>query len=281
MDIGIGLPANLPGTAPDDLLTWARLADKSGFASLAVIDRVVYDNYEPLITLAAAAAVTTDINLITSVLLAPVRMNAALLAKQVATVTRISGGRLVLGLAPGGREDDYEVSHVSFATRGAEFDRMLAEMTSIWTAGTGIGPHGPAPRMILGGFAPKSFRRAAEHGVGWISGADGLGSFSWGAGQLRAAWQAAGRRSEPELIALCYFALGAGARAQIESYVGDYYSFAGPFADNIIAASVSDADSIRRALDGYQSAGATQVLMHPASSDPGQVELLADIALDR
>ncbi len=281
MDIGIGLPANLPGTTPEALLTWARLADTSGFASLAVVDRIVYDNYEPLVTLAAAAAVTTHINLITSVLLAPVRMNAALLAKQVATVNRISGGRLMLGLAPGGREDDYAVSGASFAERGATFDLMLNQMTEIWSGETGIGPHGSAPRLILGGFAPKSFRRAATHGSGWISGADGPTSFHWGAGQLRDAWRLAGRTPEPELIALCYFALGDHAEKQMQTYVRDYYSFDGSFVESVIAASVTSEDSIRRALDAYRSAGATQVLLHPLSTDPVQVELLADIVLDR
>ena len=58
MDIGIGLPATIPGTRGSLILDWAERADSGPFSSLGIIDRLVYPNYEPLITLAAAAAVT-------------------------------------------------------------------------------------------------------------------------------------------------------------------------------------------------------------------------------
>ena len=56
MDVGIGLPSTIPGVERDQLLQWARRAEARGFSSLGTIDRLVYDNYEPLIALAAAAA---------------------------------------------------------------------------------------------------------------------------------------------------------------------------------------------------------------------------------
>ena len=76
MDVGIGLPNAVPGTSGAQLVEWARRADGRGFSSLGTIDRVVYDNYEPLTALAAAAAVTERIGLCTSVLLGPLRDNA-------------------------------------------------------------------------------------------------------------------------------------------------------------------------------------------------------------
>ena len=58
MDVGIGLPNAVPGTSGAQLVEWARRADGRGFSSLGTIDRIVYDNYEVLTALAAAAAVT-------------------------------------------------------------------------------------------------------------------------------------------------------------------------------------------------------------------------------
>ena len=70
MDVGIALPNAVPGATGAQLTEWARRAEARGFSSLGTIDRVVYDNYEPLVALAAAAAVTERIGLATTVLLA-------------------------------------------------------------------------------------------------------------------------------------------------------------------------------------------------------------------
>jgi|SRR5215216_3160228 len=64
MDIAIGLPATIPGTSGTLVLEWAKRADSGPFSSLGIIDRLVYPNYEPLITLVAAAAVTSRVRLI-------------------------------------------------------------------------------------------------------------------------------------------------------------------------------------------------------------------------
>src|ERR1043165_22692 len=106
MDIGIGLPNTIPGTEGRTLVGWARRAEERGFSSLATIDRIAYPNYESLIALAAAAAVTERIGPKTNVLLGPTR-NPVLLAKEAASVDHISGGRLTLGLAVGARADDF------------------------------------------------------------------------------------------------------------------------------------------------------------------------------
>jgi len=117
MNVGIGLPATIAGVQPEQLLEWARRAERRGFSTLGTIDRLVYGNYEPLIALAAAAAVTERIRLVTSILIAPYRRNGAQLAKEALSVDRLSGGRLVFGVAVGGREDDYEASGADFHRR--------------------------------------------------------------------------------------------------------------------------------------------------------------------
>src|SRR4051794_293003 len=125
MDVGIGLPNAVRTVDRAGIVDWARRAEAAGFSSLGTIDRIVYSNYESLIALAAAAAVTERIRLVTDILIAPLRSNTALLAKQAATIDSLSGGRLDLGLAVGGREDDYAVSGVDFHARGGIFDRQL------------------------------------------------------------------------------------------------------------------------------------------------------------
>src|SRR5918999_6265645 len=121
MDVGIGLPNSVRGVDRAGIVEWARRAEDAGFASLGTIDRLVYPSYESLIALAAAAAVTERIRLVTDILLAPLHRNTPLLAKQAATIDSLSGGRLVLGMAPGAREDDFAVSGVDMRTRGRIF----------------------------------------------------------------------------------------------------------------------------------------------------------------
>src|SRR3954470_16275928 len=123
MDLGIGLPNTVPGTTGNQLTDWARAAEEAGFSSLGTIDRIVFPNYEPVVALSAAAAVTKRIKLVTDVMLGPLRQNPALVAKQFLSLDSLAGGeRAVLGIAIGGREDDYEISGIDMATRGEWLD---------------------------------------------------------------------------------------------------------------------------------------------------------------
>ena len=119
MNVAIGLPNAVPGTTGEQLTEWSEKAETRGFSSLGTIDRIVYGSYEPLVALTAAAAVTERIGLTTAVLLAPLRDNGALLAKQALSLNALSGGRLTLGLGLGGREDDFAAVGADMGTRGA------------------------------------------------------------------------------------------------------------------------------------------------------------------
>src|SRR3954451_18271544 len=133
MDIGIGLPNAVRGVDRAGIVDWALRAEAAGFSTLGTLDRIAYGNYESLIALAAAAAVTERIRLVTDILIAPLRTNTALLAKQAATIDHLAGGnRVLLGLAPGGRQDDYEISGVDFSRRGRIFDRQLEALGRFW-----------------------------------------------------------------------------------------------------------------------------------------------------
>jgi alkanesulfonate monooxygenase SsuD/methylene tetrahydromethanopterin reductase-like flavin-dependent oxidoreductase (luciferase family) len=142
MEIGIGLLATIPGTRGSLVLDWAGRADSGPFSSLGIIDRLVYTNYEPLVTLAAAAAVTERVRLMSTVLIAPLR-GAGVLAKQAASVDALSGGRLTLGLGVGAREDDFQAAPASFHDRARRFEEQLDLMKRVWSgqpAGDGVGP---------------------------------------------------------------------------------------------------------------------------------------------
>src|SRR4051795_13175560 len=147
MEIGIGLPSTLPTATGADILAWAREADTAGFSTLGTIDRVVYGNHETIPTLAAAAAVSSRARLTTAILIAPFRGNGTLLAKQLASVDSYSGGRLTVGIAVGGREDDFTASGADFHARVAAFDAQLAEMRAVWAGEPrgSAGAIGPAP----------------------------------------------------------------------------------------------------------------------------------------
>jgi alkanesulfonate monooxygenase SsuD/methylene tetrahydromethanopterin reductase-like flavin-dependent oxidoreductase (luciferase family) len=277
MDIGIGLPNAVRGVERRGIVEWARLAEEAGFSSLGTLDRIAYPNYESLISLAAAAAVTERIRLVTDILIAPLRLNTALFAKQAATIDALSGGRLVLGLAVGGRPDDYEVSHADFHTRGRTFERQLGELNEIW-AGDVIGPapaNGRRPAVLIGGSADVTFRRAAEYADGWALGGGTPDAFTEGAGKLREAWSQAGREGQPRTMVLFYFSLGEDPAGQAERSLGDYYGFLGDYAQRVVESAAKDADTIKGYLAAFEQAGADEAICFPASADPAQVELLA------
>ena len=282
MDVGVGLPNAVRGVDRSGIVEWAKRAEHAGFSSLGTIDRIAYPNYESLIALAAAAAVTEQIGLITDILIAPLRSNTALLAKQAATIDALSGGRLTLGLAVGGRPDDFDLSHVDFHRRGQIFEQQLVEMTSIWRGETSIGPapaRGERPGLLIGGTSDVAFQRAAQHADGWTMGGGTPDMFAEALEKLNAAWSAAGRDGRPRTAALFYFVLGDNAEQTASQSLGDYYAFLGDYAQQIIASAAKSADTVKQYLAAFEQAGADEVICFPASADIDQVDRLADAAL--
>jgi alkanesulfonate monooxygenase SsuD/methylene tetrahydromethanopterin reductase-like flavin-dependent oxidoreductase (luciferase family) len=280
MELGIGLPASVPGTSGATVLEWARRSEQRGFSTLGITDRIVYDNYEPLVTLAAAAAVTERIRLTTSILLAPLRTNHMLFAKQVASVDRLSGGRLVLGIGVGRRANDYTECGLPYERRGAELDALLEQVTDVWdgdTPGIGPAPSSPGgPALMFGGDSPAALRRMAKYGRGWIAGGGFGDVFRAGSAAARQAWADAGREGSPRLLALSYFALGPNARADADSYLKDYYAFVGPFADQIAAAALTTADQVTQRVAEFAQAGCDELILLPCSGDGREVDRLGD-----
>ncbi|MGW2642695.1 LLM class flavin-dependent oxidoreductase [Streptomyces sp. NPDC001348] len=280
MNVGIGLPIGDPAT----LLTWARRADAGPFSTLGLLDRMVYDNPEPLVALAVLAGATSRIRVQTEVLLAPLR-DTALLAKQAATLDRMTGGRLVLGLGVGGRDDDHQATGTGIRTRGRRLDEQMAVMRRLWSGepyGDGIGPIGPAParpggpEVLFGGFKPAAIERVARWGDGFLAAA----APSWAGGLFDTArrfWQEYGRDGEPRIVAQVNVALGSEdvireARANMHAY----YSFTG-MPDRMVAGMLTTPAGIREAVAAFADLGADEVMLYCYGLDPDQVDRLADV----
>ncbi len=282
MDIGIGLPNAVRGVDRAGIVEWARRAEAAGFSSLGTIDRVAYPSFESLISLAAAAAVTERIRLATDILIAPLRTSTALLAKQTATIDQLSGGRLVLGLAVGGREDDYELAGADFHSRGKTFERQLEELARHWSGETPVEPtaaNGSRPALLIGGYAEVAYRRAARFADGWTIGGGAPDAFAESRAKLVEVWKQEGREGEPRTMALFYFSLGDDAERNAREKLGHYYGFLGDYADQIVQSAAKDADTLEGYVAAFEEAGADEVICFPASPDPAQVELLADAVL--
>ena len=189
----------------------------------------------------------------------------------------LSGGRLTLGVGLGARDDDYELSGVEKRGRGRRLDTMLEEIEQIW-AGDEVGPAtAAAPRLIVGGHADASFARAARFGEGWIAGGAPASEYPGLVERLKAAWAEAGREGEPHRMGLAYFSLGERAAENARAYAHDYYNWLGTDAADFLASqTVQEGDAVRQLIADFEEAGCDELILFPSSSDPNQVDLLAE-----
>jgi len=284
VDIGIGLPNTVPDTEGRTLIDWARHAEEAGFSTLGTIGRLVYPNYEELVALSAAAAVTSQIRLTTGVLLAPLYTNSALFAKQAASLDRLSGGRLVLGLGLGGREDDFAASGVSTQGRGRRLEEQITMMKRVWsgeefgyTGAIGPEPARPGgPEIILGGASEATFRRVARLADGWIMGGGTPDMFAQAAAGVDQAWQDAGRAGRPRKLTLAYFGLGPEARSQAEGYLLHYYGWLGEIANMIAGGAAVSPEMVKSYIAAFEASGCDEIIFVPTASRLDQISLLAD-----
>jgi alkanesulfonate monooxygenase SsuD/methylene tetrahydromethanopterin reductase-like flavin-dependent oxidoreductase (luciferase family) len=278
MRVGVGLPTTVAGTAGPTIIEWARVADAGPFSSLGVLDRLTYDSYDPLTSLAAAAAVTTRVRLATTIVASPLH-NTAQLAKIAASLDALSGGRFVLGLAVGARQDDYEWAGVEYRTRGRRFAEQLSQLRTLWEEARGPTSGRPGgPEILVGGLSDAGFARMARYADGYVHGGGPPRAFARAADKARAAWSDAGRPGKPQLWAQGYFALGGKEAAERGAeYLRHYYAFTGPFAEKIAAGLLTTPQAVAGFLRGYEEAGCDEMVLFPTSSDLGELERLAEV----
>lgn len=166
----------------------------------------------PVVALTYAAAFTRTIRLGTGVLLLP-QYQPLILAKELASLDVLSGGRLIVGIGVGWAEEEYEALGVPYNERGARADEYLAAMHAIWSEGTPAYsgryvsfhdvvayPHPiqqPAPPIVVGGSAGAVLRRAIEQANGWYGFALDLADTAARLAQLR---EAAARYARPTAL---------------------------------------------------------------------------------
>ena len=283
MKIGIGLPNQVRDVNPAIIPAWAQRAERAGFSTLGTIGRIAYPGVMDTVALAAAAGATSTIGLTTHVLLATV-WPGELLAKELAGIDGVSGGRLTVGIGLGGRPDDFVVGGLGPKGLGKRLDRDLESYRALWTGqpvGGGDNPGVPAGTrevpLLIGGTAPASFTRMAKWGKGYIAG--GMPA-SYAAGffdQARAAWKDAGREGEPHLAAIAYFSLGDPDKGRVN--LRDYYAVAGDYAEQVAAGMNDSADAVRAAIASFAEIGTDEFILVPATDDLDDIERLAEIAL--
>jgi alkanesulfonate monooxygenase SsuD/methylene tetrahydromethanopterin reductase-like flavin-dependent oxidoreductase (luciferase family) len=286
MKLGIGLPNTLGYELDRKLfLDWARLADEAGFYIAGTIDKPNFDSWDPLTTIAAAAGVTERILLATTILQLPNR-NEVLVAKQAAVIDRVSGGRLVLGVAQGGREDDYEIFGAEFRGRSARFERQVERIREIWkTARESTrdrGVLGPAPvqdppPIWAGASTPAAVERAIRVADGFIFGTAGAARMAQAIPSLREAFAAVGKPNAT-IAGLAYVAVGddpAKALEEAAHHVHRYYgSQLWMPAEEMIHH--GPPEKIAEEVAEYERAGIDVLILFPEIPDVRQVELLAE-----
>jgi alkanesulfonate monooxygenase SsuD/methylene tetrahydromethanopterin reductase-like flavin-dependent oxidoreductase (luciferase family) len=235
MKLGIGLPNTLADHTDRTLmLEWARSAEEAGFDYLATIDKPNYDSWDPLVTLAGVASVTERIGLATTVLVLPLR-NEVLVAKQAAVVDQLSDGRLTLGVAQGGREDDYELFDAPFEGRSDRFERQVGRMREVWAEARAsdrdhgnVGPapvQMPAPPIWAGAMTPQAMKRAARVADGFVFGTVGSEEMTQRAPEIRERFAEHGK-PDATIAGLAYAGIGDNEQQALDEaahYVRRYY----------------------------------------------------------
>lgn len=294
MKIGVCLPYMKAGLTREDYLAWFQAIDAGPYHALSCGERVHGPTYDMRVVLAAAAMATSRVEITPTLYVLPMH-SATRVAKEVATLDILSGGRVKsIAVGYGGREKDYEAVGARFAGRYGRLDCQIEEMRRVWTgeevvAGGGmVGPTptwSQSPRLLAGAMGPKSIERCAQ----W---ADGLYAWS-GNGEEQelsrtfamadAAWERAGRGQTPYRMGGFWYTLADNGQQRLYDYVYEYLAIAGPEIATMMAESVhrSSADTVRAALDNAEAAGCEELFMVPATADLAEIERLSELLARR
>lgn len=304
---GLALRNFTPNTATPDIrevLDYAARAEQMGFSSLWAWDHILLGSKNPfaflesLSVLAALAVTTEKVRLGTGVLVLPLR-NPVVLAKVTSTIDRMSGGRLVLGVASGWYEREFEAVGVPFAERGRIFERNAEILKRFWTeervdgSEDGMEFRGavmlprplqqPRPQLLFGGYVDKVLRRVATTSDGWLT-------YFYTPESFAGAWQRILRHAEEAgrdpatldnvaQLPICIDASFEKADARVRTFINDYFDVA-PWSESTADSAIRGTpEQCAEQIARHVEVGARHLVFVPCSYDLEQVDAIAESVL--
>jgi probable F420-dependent oxidoreductase len=297
-DIGLAWVNPAPLTKPENVVNFAKKCEAMGCHSMWTIDRIAYDNLEPLTILAAAAGATQRIRLGTSVLLGNLR-HPSHVAKIVATLDFISNGRVTLGLGFGSRESDYKAVEIPYEHRGSRAVEQVQLMKRLWTEDNvthkgkffnvenlSVGPRPiqkPHPPIWTGGSAETALKRAGTWADGFICGSSAIPDFpaTWEkiSGYAKAAGRDANKLNKAGLTFMAIDDDQNKAVKTVEDYVMRYYGRLR--ADVANTSLVGSPNAIIDRIGNFLSKGLDTLIIGLADPDPRQLDLFGEKILPK
>jgi alkanesulfonate monooxygenase SsuD/methylene tetrahydromethanopterin reductase-like flavin-dependent oxidoreductase (luciferase family) len=286
MDISMTLPTMVSGMTRAVTNDWCAAIDDGPYRSLAVGERIAFNNLEMHTALSYAAARTERVRITPSVVILPMHPAAAM-AKKLATLDVLSGGRLDVVVGVGGRDQDYKASERSFQWRHQTLDDQVAEMRRLWAGGTledgtAVGPapmQAGGPPVFASAMGPKSTARAAQ----WADGNMGFtlspntDDHAAGFQSIRQAWTDARRSEAPRISTSFWYSLEDDAADVLHKYAYRYLEIFGHDAAEMMAGmtTAAGADAVADGLARLEAVGCDEVYLVPTSVDTAH---LADLA---
>jgi probable F420-dependent oxidoreductase len=282
---------------PHALIEYAVRAEALGFDSVWVWDHILlgvdppFPIIDSLTLLAAVASRTREIRLGTGVLVLPLR-NPVVLAKELSSLDRIAGGRLLVGMASGWYKREFDAVGVPFHERGRIMDRNLEILHRLWTEdqvngeypphilrGSNMAPRPlPLPPMLIGGYVDRVLKRAALNG-GWLTYFYTPEGFSRSWDKVCAFAKAAGK-DPASLLNANQLAIYVGpSRASVEpammEWLGQEWDYAAWSQSTKDSAIIGTVDECVVQLRAQLTVGVQKLIFIPYRYQSDQVEIIA------
>ena len=280
--------------------------EELGYDSLWVWDHILlgvnphFPIIDALSLLTAVAARTKTIKLGTGILVLPLR-NPLILAKQLSSMDQLSQGRLILGLASGWYEREFDAVGVPFKKRGKIMDQNLEIMTRLWKedmVSEEIGPYNmrssvmfpkpvqqPRPPILIGGYVDRVLKRAAVKGDGWLTYFYTPEGFTKSWNKIVGFAEEADK--DPATLLNCNqlpIMIGdsrAAVEAPMTEWLNSEWDFASWSDSTIDSAIMGTVDDCVEQLQAHIDVGVQKLIFVPYKYEPDQVEVIAKEIIPR